>query len=77
MRRTLRLGLEGLEEWEGGGARPEDMGGPRFGVGPRARWAELGAGNWARDGGRPAGGGMRPGAGGGGIMEPRDVGAAA
>lgn len=58
----------------GGGARPDDedkdegAAKPRLGAGPRARWAELGAGNWLREG-------MRlldrrgEGRGGGGIIE--------
>lgn len=72
---TLRLGFWGFEECDGGGARPlgeSDDGGPRLGTGPRARCIELAAGNWPRDGTRPAEG-MRPGAGGGGIMEPREL----
>ena len=50
VRTTCRLGLAGLEECVGGGARPEEeedddaAGGPLLGVGPRARWAEFGAG---------------------------------
>lgn len=75
--RTLRLGFDGFDEWVGGGARPpprseDDGAGPRLGVGPRARWAELAAGNCARDGTRPEGG-RRPG-GGGGIMDPAKAG---
>lgn len=58
----------------GGGARPpeadEDTGPPppRLGAGPRARWAELGAGNWPRDGTRPGERGDNFGGGGGGII---------
>lgn len=64
---TLRLGLAGLEESVGGGARPEeDAEEPRSGAGPRARWAELGAGNWLREGMRPLE--RDEGRGGGGIM---------
>lgn len=48
--RTLRLGFFGFDECVGGGARPEDGAarpppGPRLGTGPRARCAELAAGN--------------------------------
>ncbi|CAG9988414.1 unnamed protein product [Clonostachys byssicola] len=51
-----------MDECVGGGARPEE--GPRFGVGPRARWAELAAGNCARRGGFAGrgGGGISDGA---------------
>lgn len=56
----------------GGGARPddedEDAARPRLGAGPRARWAELGAGNWLREGMRPLDG-RGEGRGGGGIIE--------
>lgn len=68
----LREGFAGLEESVGGGAREEDgrMGlllvMPRGGRGPRARWAELGAGKGAR-----VGGGRRFGRGGGGIVDER------
>lgn len=65
--RTLRLGLEGLDECVGGGASPEEeAGGPRFGTGPCARWGEFAAGNWLRDGMRPGCGMRRAGGGGGG-----------
>lgn len=78
VRSTLRLGLLGLAECVGGGARPpnDDEGGPRFGTGPRARCGEFIAGNCESVGIRPTGGfavdvggGSRPGGGGGGIME--------
>lgn len=66
---TWRLGRAGLDECVGGGARPEDAGtreepggGRRLGAGPRARCAELAAGNWPSVGGRGAG------RGGGGII---------
>lgn len=55
----------------GGGARPDDeddAAGPRLGAGPRARWAELGAGNWLSEGMRPLGE-RGEGRGGGGIIE--------
>lgn len=60
--------MEGLAESVGGGARPEEdaEGPPRLGAGPRARCAELGAGNWLREGMRPLG--RDEGRGGGGIM---------
>lgn len=60
----------------GGGARPlpppedagdREEGGPRLGAGPRARWAELAAGNWPSVGGR--GPCASRGTGGGGIMD--------
>lgn len=59
----------------GGGARLDDededvdVVGPRLGAGPRARWAELGAGNWLRAGMRPLLDGREEGRGGGGIIE--------
>lgn len=76
MRTTWRLGLEGLAESVGGGARPEEdaEGAPRLGAGPRARCAELGAGNWLREGMRPLERGE--GRGGGGIMLLEVVGSA-
>ncbi|CAH0015030.1 unnamed protein product [Clonostachys rhizophaga] len=51
-----------MDECVGGGASPEEEG-PRFGVGPRARWAELAAGNCARRGGFAGrgGGGIKDG----------------
>jgi hypothetical protein len=87
VRRTLRLGLFGFEECVGGSARPEELEvdaiGLRLGIGPRARWAELAAGNCGM---RPAGGRLLLGAGetgeapirgggrrGGGIMEPDEA----
>ena len=49
---TLRLGFVGFEVFVGGGASPDDepaeAGGPRLGRGPRARCAELAAGNCGR-----------------------------
>ncbi len=67
---TCRLGLAGMDVCVGGGARPPppEDGGPRLGTGPRARWAELAAGNWLSTGGRGAAD-NRDGRGGGGIME--------
>lgn len=67
MSMTFRFGLAGLEVCVGGGARPpedeEEARGLRFGRGPRARWAELAAGNIGRRlGGDAPGGGIRPGA---------------
>lgn len=56
---TCRLGLFGLDECVGGGARPAGArppDGPRFGTGPRARCAELAAGNCASVGGFGGGG---------------------
>lgn len=57
-RRTFRDGFWGLDVMVGGGVRPEEevVGGPRAGAGPRARWMEFAAGNWLREGIRPAGG---------------------
>lgn len=48
----------------------EEDGRPRLGTGPRARWAELAAGNWPSVGGRA---GAESRGGGGGIMDEADA----